>query len=161
MLDLYRVTRYNNLSKSLLRRQSCRQHRRLFGRSGFGRRLKTGLHRFTGPAGAGSGFGGNHSAGRPAGAARGQHGGLQPLQAATRVFCRMGAGEMNAAEALVYKHPAGYVIRLWVYGGDFSVKVRGRHLFYTRRRRRGGDTWLDTTGDPRRRQAVPPTAASI
>ena len=58
-----------------------------------------------------------------------------------------GQGGLDAVEALVYTHDAGYVIRLWVYGTDFSVKVRDLILLRSAEAK-GFDAWLDTTGDP-------------
>ena len=57
-----------------------------------------------------------------------------------------GNGEMNAVEALVYTHPAGYIVRLWIYGADFSVKVRDVILLPSGETK-GFDVWLDTGGD--------------
>ncbi len=49
-------------------------------------------------------------------------------------------------EALVYSHAAGYIVRLWIYGADFSVKVRDL-IFLHSEEAKGFDTWLDTTAD--------------
>ena len=54
-----------------------------------------------------------------------------------------GNGEMNAVEALVYRHPVGNIVRLWIYGAAFSVKVRDVIFLYTEEAK-GWDTWLDT-----------------
>lgn len=45
------------------------------------------------------------------------------------------------AEAQVYTHPAGKVIRFWTYGLDFSVKVR--ELVLLPSDDKGLDIWLD------------------
>lgn len=45
------------------------------------------------------------------------------------------------AEAQVYTHPAGKVIRFWVYGLDFSVKVR--ELVILPSDDKGPEVWLD------------------
>jgi len=55
-------------------------------------------------------------------------------------------GGMDAVEALVYTHAAGYIVRLWIYGADFSVKVRDL-IFLPSAEAKGFDTWLDTTAD--------------
>lgn len=55
-------------------------------------------------------------------------------------------GGLDSVEALVYTHRAGYIVRLWVYGADFSVKVRDLILLPSAEAK-GFDTWLDTTAD--------------
>ena len=61
-------------------------------------------------------------------------------------FLPDGDGGMNAVEALVYSHAAGNAVRLWIYGADFSVKVRDV-IFLRAEEAKGWDTWLDTTSD--------------
>lgn len=60
-----------------------------------------------------------------------------------RGFLPDGDGGMSQAEALVHSHAAGYVVRLWVYGADFSVKVRDVILLPSNEAK-GFDVWLDT-----------------
>lgn len=50
----------------------------------------------------------------------------------------------EAAEAQVYTHPAGMVIRFWVYGLDFSVKCRDLVLLDAGDK--APETWLEAEG---------------
>ncbi len=61
-------------------------------------------------------------------------------------FLPADGGGMDAVEALVYTHAAGFVVRLWIYGADFTVKVRDVILLQSGEEK-GYDCWLDTTAD--------------
>ncbi len=50
----------------------------------------------------------------------------------------------EAAEAQVYSHAAGIVIRFWVYGQDFSVRCRDLVLLDTGDK--GPEIWLEVDG---------------
>lgn len=57
---------------------------------------------------------------------------------------RRGVVGGETAEAQVYTHSAGIVIRFWVYGLDFSVKCRDLVLLDAGDK--GPETWLEADG---------------
>lgn len=57
---------------------------------------------------------------------------------------RRGAVGLERAEAQLYSHAAGAVVRFWVYDDDFGVKVRD--LVMLPSGEKGWDVWLEADG---------------
>ena len=76
-------------------------------------------------------------------------GGQPELHADSTALCshfklRRGLVAGETAEAQIYFHPAGQLIRFWVYGSDFSVKCRDLVILDTFDK--GPETWLEADG---------------
>ena len=63
----------------------------------------------------------------------------------THFKLRRGLVGSEQVECQLYTHAAGQVIRFWVYGASFEVRVRD--LVMLQDGEKGWDCWLDTTAD--------------